>query len=710
MTGAVRVEVRSGVAHVVLDVPGRPVNVLTTDVIEDLVAATGDAARRAGVRALVIRSSKESGFCAGADVEAIGSVKDRAEGARLAAFGQAAYAAIERLPVPVVAAVHGPCLGGGLELALACRAIVAANEPKTKLGLPETQLGIIPGFGGTQRLPRKVGLLSALDLILTGRQLSAKKALAIELADDIVCPFKLVEAAEAHALALAGGRVRRPRRRSLMSRAFDHWPLRAVALGSARKKTLAKTRGHYPALERALDVIPLAFGVDRARGFEVEAAAVGELLAGEVSHRLVELFLRMEELKRRGGKERAVGPGDRACVVGAGVMGAAIARQIAKRGARVRLVDVAPEGLAKGMAGLARDFEKDVRQGRSSRHEADRALDRVEPALAATGLARAAFALEAVVERADVKAKVFQSLEPALPAGALLLTNTSSLSVAALAGQVADPGRVVGLHFFNPVEKMPLVEVVAHERAAPAAVLRAIAIGRDLGKIPVVVKDLPGFLVNRVLAPYLAEALQLLEEGAEPRAIDEAMLDAGMAMGPLAVLDTVGLDVATAAAASLKDLLGERLAGAVVGVKLRDAGHLGDKSGGGIWFGRGTDRRPAPWLGAALDAARRERGTAARAHAPAELCDRMLFQLLGEAARAFADGVVADPRDADAGLVLGAGFPAFLGGPLFEIDRRGAAAVVARQRELAAACGPRFQPGDDLVARAATLRRFHGSN
>lgn len=695
--GSVRLEGADGVGVVVLDVPDRKLNVLDVDLLEELVRVIANAAERPFYRALILTSAKQGGFCAGANVESIGAVRDREEGTRLAALGQDAFARIERLSLPVVAAIHGVCLGGGLELALACTGILAADDDATRLGLPEVRLGIVPGFGGTQRLPRRIGLVKSLDLILTGRTLDGRRARSCGLADDLVDPLLLLQEARRYALELADGKPPRGRKRrgGLGRRLVSLPPLRKLVLSRARKGVLAKTRGVYPAPLKAIELVELSYGSDRAKGFAAEAAAVGELLAGDVSHALIDLFQIMEALKRQGGAQQGFENGDQIGVVGAGVMGAGIARRFLQKGAAVRLMDVDADSLGRGVAGIARDFDRDVRRGRLTSHARDRTLDRLAPTVGLDGLSRVSLVVEAVVERLDVKSAVFSDLDERTPASAPLYTNTSTIPLEQIGAAVGRPTRVVGLHFFNPVDRMPLIEVVVPAQADEVEVERACAVARKLGKVPVRVKDSPGFLVNRVLAPYLSESLLLLEEGVDPDRIDRSMIRLGFAMGPLKVMDTVGLDVATAAAESLRPFLGERLGEPRIGKILAEQGHLGNKSGGGI---RGPKGKPAAWLAAGLEQARRERGISTREVSDQELEERLLYRMLAEAARAYREGIVVDRGHLDAALVLGAGFPPVLGGPLKELQRRGIDPVREALARLEQSHGSRFAPGSELVS------------
>lgn len=695
----VRCEVReSGVAIVTLDSPGRTHNVLDEPFLAALSEVVTAASERLGVKAIVLASGKKSGFCAGADVHRIAGVHEREEGIRLATMGQSVYARLERCRVPVVAAVAGSCLGGGLEMVLACTGIVISDEPRTELGLPEVMLGIVPGFGGTQRLSRRIGVIDSLDMILTGKRVRAKAAKRLGLVDDVVCPFKLIGEAERYALDLASGL---PPRNARARGGWKRWISRVgfarrFVLEQARKRTLEKTRGLYPAPLRAIELVARAFELDRTLGYRGEAEAIGDLLARPESHALVSLYLQMEEAKKSAGDARGLAAGDRIGVIGGGVMGSGIARQALARGAHVRLVDVDAKSLGAGLERIAKAFAADARRGKRGATETRRAIDRLSPSTTLDGFEDCRLVIEAIVERLDVKRTLFAKLSGAAPRDAMLCTNTSSLSVGEVAGDALPRGAVLGLHFFNPVDRMPLVEVVAPEGAAPERVREAVAIARDLGKTPIVVRDRPGFLVNRLLAPYLAEALLLLEEGLAPDSIDEPMLDLGFAMGPLAVLDTVGLDVATAAAASLEAFLGDRIGKPAVGRLLAAAGHLGEKSNGGIRVRRGRKRVAAPWLDEILARARAERGVV-RESLTAEIArDRMFWILINEAAIALGDGVVASASDLDCAMVLGAGFPAVLSGPIAHLRRSGAATARERLEDLQRRFGVRFSPAPSL--------------
>lgn len=545
------------------------------------------------IRGAVIVSAKPEVFVAGADVQEIAGIADPADGEAKAQRGQAIFERLARFPLPTVAAIHGACVGGGLEMALACRLRVATDDPKTRLGLPEVTLGIIPGWGGTQRLPRLIGLEAALDLILTGRLVDARRARRLGLVDDVVARPILLPVAKRYA---RGEAAPRPRPGSLAARA-RRWALEETRPGreflfkQAEKRLRARTGGKYPAPLRALEAVRSGFGRPLPEGLALEARLVGPLLASEVCKALTGLFLLQEQAKKLPlGPAREV---RKVGVVGAGIMGAGIAQAAAAAGLDVRLRDVSIEALAAGMKAIAAVPREAVRRGRATPAELSRQLARISATTDWSGFRRADLVIEAVVEDLEVKRRVLVEAAVAAP-GALLATNTSSIAVDAIAAGLPDPAALVGMHFFNPVHRMPLVEVVRGPRTRDEAVATAAAVARRLGKTPVVVRDGPGFLVNRLLAPYLDEAVRCLADGLSIEQVDGAMVDFGMPMGPLAVLDEVGLDTAARVAAVLEAGLGERMAPAPGTGRLLEAGRRGKKSGAGFYRYDASGRRLGP--------------------------------------------------------------------------------------------------------------------
>ena len=708
-----------------LDPPHRPkLAVLDLPLMRDLAAALEEVASDSKLRGLVVTGRDPLSFAGGADVDSIGELTDVAVARRVAELGQSVFEALARLGTErggrlmTVAAVGGPVPGGAYELSLACDRIVLANDPRSRIGLPEVRLGILPGWGGCQRLPRRVGLVRALEAILQGTLFDARRAKSRGLVDRLAWPVDLVRIAD----DVAMGRAKCERRgRGLAGWFVDRNPLAAAIIErQSRKAVLAQTRGHYPAPLRALSLVVRAPRTRLAEGLRREAAALAELAVSPTCKHLVGLFQLSEEAKKLallpdGERAPAVRRGG---VIGAGVMGGAIAGLMAEKGMRARLSDIAREPLDAALHEHRGAVEKKRRRRRLQRHEAEAALDRLEVTQALDGFQRADLVIEAVAERMDVKRKVLGALVDQLRPEALIATNTSSLSVDAMAEGLPGPERVVGIHFFNPVRKMPLVEIVRGAHTSDAVVATACRFATDLGKTPVVVKDVAGFLVNRILGPYLDEAVRLFEEGADPVEVDRLAVAFGMPMGPFELLDEVGLDIAAHAALSLEEAYGERMTASRVLATLVEAGELGKKTEFGIYAWshpkKGRRRLERGALNSRLQAmARPEVPPSER-----DVLDRLMLSMVNEAARCLEEEVVASPGELDLASVFGMGFAPFRGGLVRYADERGAAEVVARLRELAAAPvianrpgGPaKFAPAALLVALAEGGGRFHGNS
>ncbi|HEB53541.1 MAG TPA: fatty acid oxidation complex subunit alpha FadJ [bacterium] len=694
----VQLTVDDGVAVVRLGREDEHMVTLTRSRIDQIEAAIDRLGGRHDLLGVIVTGPGPGMFCAGADVNLIREVTDAAEGERAAVRGRSVFAKLRALKVPVVAAIEGPCLGGGLELALFCDVRVASDHPATQIGLPEVKLGIVPGFGGTQNLTRLVGLPKALDLILTGKLLRGKQAARAGLVDRFVPATKLLSAAREEIDRLAAAhRKSRPRR--LRGGAFwlSRTPLRALVVRAARKRLAQDQARFYPAPRRALQCCVDALRRSEADGYAAEAKALGEMIVTPTSKGLVHLFFLTERQKRLG-RHPDARELQRALVVGGGVMGAGIAAELAQKGMSVRLTDVALEPLQRAKARLQGTLDKRVRRRRIERHEALAVQDRLAVATAPGNLRDTDLWLEAVVEDLGVKQKLMgDAIAHGLPDDAVIATNTSSLSVSAMQQQVAHPERVVGIHFFNPPEKMPLVEVIRGRQTDDATVATACRLALRLGKFPVVVADAPGFLVNRCLSPYINEAARLLLEGVHPEAIDGAMLDFGMPMGPCRLLDEVGFDVAAKVSEVMHAAFPERMQPCALFAAMVAAKALGRKTGGGIYGQQGTGKGPGRAVVADL---RRQRATPPREVSRSELVHRLIYPLVDEAYRCLDEGLVADEQDLDLGLVMGIGFPPFTGGITRYAAREGLATIVARLDELARTFDPRFAPGDGLRRRS----------
>lgn len=706
---ALSLEVDSdGVAWLVFDNPDSKVNLLTRAVMErldQLLTQLEEGARTGRVKALVVRSGKDGSFIAGADVREIAGITDGEEAAVQAAAGQAVFLRLERLPLPTIAAIDGTCLGGGTELALACGYRLASDRPETKIGLPEVQLGIIPGFGGTTRLPRLVGVQAALEMILSGKPISAKKAHRIGLVDECVPAPSLIEYARRFAWErIDRGRARTKRRRSLGARLLeDTAPGRRLVFSQARKRVMKQTRGHYPAPLVAIDTIAETISLPLEDALAREARAVGQLIASDVSKNLAHIFFLREASKKGVGEATAL-PVERVGVLGAGVMGGGIAQLLANRDITVRLKDIRPEAISQGLKHARELFDGAVKRRRLEKREAERRMNRISPTLDYSGFGVVDLVIEAVVERMDVKKQVLREVEAEVGEDAILATNTSALSVTEMQHALARPEKFCGMHFFNPVHRMPLVEIVRGAATSDETVATVFALSKRLGKVPVVVNDGPGFLVNRLLAPYLNEAGWLLAEGASIEAIDRALLDFGMPMGPLRLLDEVGLDVSRHAASVLYEAFGDRMLPAPPLVKLGETARLGKKGGRGFYRYQGKDEEVDTEIYSELG----DTVPGERVQIPSSVIqERAILVMVNEAARALEDGIVSSPGEVDLAMVMGTGFPPFRGGLLRYADSIGLGSIVETLERHARERGPRFQPAPLLLERARAGQGFY---
>ncbi len=710
----VRVErPEDGLAVVVLDPPHRSLAVLDAPLLRDLDAVIDQIEADGSLRGVVLAGREPLQFAAGADIDGIEKITEAADLERIVRAVHGLFLRIARLKPRTIAAIGGPVPGGAYEISLACNGIVAADDPKTRIGLPETQLGIVPGWGGCHRLPRRIGVPAALQTILAGRLHPARKAWRMGMVDRITPPVHLRRIAA----DLAMGREKlRIRERGWKAWLVDRNPLALrVVERKAREQVMKKTRGHYPAPLRALDLVVHALQADPEEAAEREARAIGELGSGSVCKNLIAIFHGTEAAKKLGRGEDGSRPPrlDRAAVVGGGVMGGGIASLLAQKGLATRLCDLVPEALDKALLFHRSEVEKKRRRRRLKANEANAAIDRLDTSVGISGLGRAQVVVEAVAERLDVKRKVFADLAAQVPEDCLLATNTSSLSVSAIAEGVPHPERVVGMHFFNPVKAMPLVEVIRGRETAPEAVTAIAALALRLGKTPVVVEDVAGFLVNRLLGPYLDEALRLFVGGADPARVDRLMLDFGMPMGPFLLLDEVGLDIASHASQSLFEAYGARMIPCEGIAKMMSPERLGKKTG------RGFYRHPEDGKGKAVlceDLATFQEGDYARAFSDQQIVDRLVLSMVNEAARCLEEGVVSDAAVLDLATVFGTGFAPFRGGLLRYADGLGTAEVVKRletiaERDVAARPGgkEKFTPAELLRRLAAEKRGFHST-
>jgi 3-hydroxyacyl-CoA dehydrogenase/enoyl-CoA hydratase/3-hydroxybutyryl-CoA epimerase len=697
-----------------LDVPGRSVNVFNRQVMADLDAAL-DAVAASKAPLVVVRSGKKSGFVAGADLREFLDIKDGAGATAVSATGQRLFDKLAALPMPTIAAIHGPCLGGGLEVALACDYRLVVESPKTQLGLPEVELGLLPGWGGTQRLPRIVGLERALRVILDRKRLSASEAYRWGLADAVAETASELREQYAFlaARAIAGGKRQRRRLplRTWRQRLLESNPLgRRVLFRATERLMRRRVWDDMPAPFEALEAIRTGINHGMPAGLAYEREAAGRLAVSTACRNLITLFFQTEAARTLPEELRGATPAEvqRVGVVGAGAMGAGIAQLAAFKGCKVIVQEINQAALDAGLERIKGLFRKAVERHLLSEPESVQRLAAIQGTLKWEGFENVDVVIEAALEDLDAKRAVFRELEARTRPETVLATNTSSLPVERLQEGLTHPERVAGMHFFNPVHKMPLVEVARApaSRDAALAILTQLAI--NLGKTPVVVRDSPGFIVNRILMPYLNEAVLLVSEGLSIEQIDRAMKRFGMPMGPLELLDQIGLDIAAHVAQSMQPVLAGRFEPNTAFEKMRTAGLLGQKSGRGFYLHGGKKPKVNSQVQKLLQS--ESATTTARALPPtvrlSEGRERMVLLMVNEAALGLSEGLSASAATIDLAMVLGTGWAPHRGGPLRYADDRGLADMVQALTNLAARHGRRFEPCPELKRRAETNESF----
>ncbi len=722
-----------GICVLTFDRPDSSANIFDTATLAELDAEIDRLAKpETGAKGLILTSAKATIFVAGADLRGVQTMSPE-QMSDFMTLGQTVFSKIAALPFPTVAAIHGAAVGGGCEVCLACDWRVASPDACTKVGLPETKLGLIPAWGGCTRLPRLLSVPRALDIILGGQTPSARHALKLGLVDDIAPREHLIHAALA---ALKHGKHPNSfAHSSTMNAVVD-----AFIAPQARHAVMAKTHGHYPAVQKALEVVLKgSSSSDEAASLKLEREAITELLTLDSTKNLLRLFFLQERAKKitfaaqpqgrdgtplpsAGERSEVAGAAESApspaaalrsprtarsavptcAVIGAGVMGSGVAQWISSRGGRVILRDVDAARVAAGMGNIAGLYASGLRNRTFTEREARDGRDRVSPAPAEVPLRNVDIVIEAAVEKMGVKKTIFRGLDELVGDDTILATNTSALSITELAAATKHPRRVVGLHFFNPVHRMQLVEVVVGRDTAPEIAQRALQFAQRIGKLPVLVKDSPGFLVNRILLPYLTEAGALFWGGASIKDIDAAMLDFGMPMGPLRLIDEVGADVALDVAATLAAAFPNRLHVPDVLPAMVSAELLGRKAGKGFYrYGKKGEAKPNK------EAAQLRPPRLGRPPGRDELEKRMVLLMVNEAARCLEEGIVETPGDVDFAMVMGTGFAPFLGGPLRYSDSQSAAKIVAELSRLADEAGPHYAPCARLREMAEAGKCFY---
>ena len=702
--GMFHIDIRdNGVALVTFDHPDKSVNTLSLEALDEFQRHVEPLLDDPGVVALVLASAKHDSFIAGADLDILSRVETAEDASELSRAGNELLEKVASAEKPVVAAIHGAALGGGLEVALACHFLLASHHPATVLGLPEVQLGLLPGGGGTQRLVERVGILQALPMLLTGKRIRARRAKKMGLVDALTTPGGIAETGAMAALALAEGRLKRPkRRRGLVDRLAMVPPLRTLVLRKAGQEVQRQTRGNYPAPEAILECVTTGLRKGRAEGLARESDLFGGLVTSPQSRSLVWLFHAMNRAKEPW-PEAERQEVRRLAVLGAGFMGSGVA-SVSLGLCPVVLRDLSPTVLAEAAGRLSQGLQKRIRSESLTRRDAHRHWSRLRLTTDKDALRGADLVIEAVFEDLDLKRRVLAETEEQIAPDAVFATNTSAIPVSQIAAGARHPQRILGMHYFSPVPKMPLLEIVTTRLTSARATATAHAFGRAQGKTCIVVKDGPGFYTTRILAPYLNEAVFLVQEGARIHDVDQALCNFGFPVGPLALIDEVGIDVGAHVAQDLGQAFAHRGAEPSDALpRLQEAGYLGRKNRKGFYLyprGKGK-KRPNPRIQELLEATRRE------AIPASEIQDRIALLMVNEATRCLEEEIIRSPDDGDLGAVLGLGFPPFRGGPFRFIDSEGPGRLVDRLQRLADRHGARFQPSDLLRKMAQKGPRFH---
>ncbi|MFT3837703.1 MAG: fatty acid oxidation complex subunit alpha FadJ [Myxococcaceae bacterium] len=723
--------VEDQIAVITFDYEGEPVNTLSPEVglefEQQLAAAMADEK----AKAIVLISGKKDAFIAGAKIDFLGTIKSAAEATQFSKQAQAGFDRLDALEKPVVAAIHGAALGGGLEWVLACDYRLCSDSPKTQLGLPETQLGLLPGAGGTQRLPRLIGAQQAIDLILTGRNVKAKKALKLGLIDEVAPAPILLEVAKRRARELAEGTLKVERRRGLSFKsvgqgkglaeilkglankeawaefALEDNPLgRKVLFDQARKELLKKTKGKYPAPEKALEVIRAGLEGGLKAGLDAEAVAFGELVMSDVSKRLVEIFFATTALKKDNGpRDPKAKPKEvkKLGVLGGGLMGGGIAYvSSALHGVPVRIKERDDAGAGRALKHVQGLFDERVRKKSLTSREAGHKLALVSAASDYSGFKQCDVVVEAVFEDLELKRQCVRDVEAAGKSDVIFASNTSSIPITEIAIASKHPETVIGMHYFSPVNKMPLLEVITTKKTADWVTATCAELGRKQGKTVIVVNDGVGFYTSRILAPYMNEAAWLLADGADIGELDKALIDFGFPVGPVTLLDEVGIDVGAKVGKIMHHAFGDRMAAPATTDKLIEDGRLGRKAKKGFYKYDGKKKEVDATVYALLP-----HGTERKKLDRHEMAERCVLQMVNEAIRCLGDGVLRNPRDGDIGAIFGLGFPPFLGGPFRWADAFGAGRLLERTEHYQEKLGKRFEPAPLLLENGKAGRKFH---
>ncbi|MFV1466956.1 MULTISPECIES: fatty acid oxidation complex subunit alpha FadJ [Idiomarina] len=687
---AFTMEVRDdGVAVVTIDVPGESMNTLKDSFAEEVGSLMNRLESDDSVKGVVFISGKPGSFIAGADINMIDGCENAVDAESLARKGQAMFDRIEQLNVPVVAAINGACLGGGLELAMACHVRICTDNSKTALGLPEVKLGLLPGSGGTQRLPELVGVQQGLTMILTGKELRAKQAKKAGLVAEVVPQSILLDVAVEHALKRKPKSTKPPLKG--MSKVLEATRFgRDIIFKKAGEQAQKKAHGNYPAIDKIIQTV--REGVERGReaGLDKEARSFGELAMTPESYQLRQIFFATTEMKKETGADGVEpDPVKRVGVLGGGLMGGGIAYvTAAKAGIPARIKDISEDGISNALHYSYERLNKKVKRRHMRRAELEKTMLMLSGSLDYSGFERTDVVIEAVFEDLNLKQKMVADVEEHAAESTIFATNTSSLPITQIAATAKRPEQVIGLHYFSPVDKMPLAEIITHSGTSDKTIATTVSLAKKQGKTPIVVKDGAGFYVNRILAPYMNEAARLLLAGEPIEHLDKTLVKFGFPVGPITLLDEVGIDVAAKVAPVLVKELGDRFEAPDAFDKLIDDDRKGKKNQKGFYqYGKGVKGKPVDTsVYSLLDIDPKQSKSAD------EIIDICLLPMLNEAAYCLQEEIIRSPRDGDIGAIFGIGFPPFLGGPFRYMDSQGLETIVNKLEKLASERGERYTP------------------
>ena len=710
MQDSIRIVPQGDTAIVEFDMQGEKVNKFSTPMMLRLREVIKEL-HGSAYKAVIFISKKPKIYIAGADIDEIKNLKTKEDYSKAVSGGQTVFNELEDLPMITIAAVNGACAGGGCEFIMACDYRIATDDPSTKIGLPETKLGIIPGFGGTVRMPRIIGLQAALDIILAGKLVNPSKAQKSGLVDLVVHPSILMEQALKMAKENAGQKRRKQfKAQGLVNQFLESGLGRCIVFSQARKGVMKMTHGHYPAPLKAIDVMQKTYAMsDREKALRIEREAFCEAGATDISKNLIHVFYLIEMVKKQTGVANASVKGREVKhlgILGAGTMGGGIAYTAADKGVEVRMKDVNFDAIGRGLKHARDLWMKLVKKKVINKYEFQQRMDRVTGGVDYAGFRLQDVVIEAIVEDMEIKKKVIAETAQNMRADAVIATNTSSLSVTEMQKAHPRPEFFAGMHFFNPVDKMPLVEVIRGEKTSDETIATIFELSKRMGKMPVVVKDGPGFLVNRLLLPYMAEAAFLLQEGMNIETVDRAFVkEFGMPMGPFALMDEVGLDVCIKVLKIFKKAFGERIEMAPCLERLEKSGRLGKKNKKGFYTYDENSRR-----GKVDESIYADLGLSAPTNPlkTQECLERGIFAMINECSRALRDDhIVESAAEVDLAMIMGTGFPPFRGGLLRYTDSIGAAYVVGQLNQYAAKGAARLKPAQALQSMASANQTFY---